>query len=978
MLHLWPLCHDGTGWRVLLWDVRLMKKALFLMFLVMMVMQIVSATDYTGDSITAYWSMENTLEDGENAWDLTGVGSPAYTTGKIGSALDCDADKYAKQTGGMPLNVSAYTIEFWFGITGWESGYASPVSRWNSNANPIFFYWNDAASDTWSLYFGNGAGHNFETEVMAYNTNWHHYVITRSSAPSNKLYIDGVEVITNTNAQTVTDNPSLDFRLCQLQGDAIKTNGVIDEVYIYNGKVFNTSEVAAAYNSSNGLARASRLTRYPAAPSEPPSLTLSTSLASNINSTANPYRFNITGVAVNTTDLFNCTMRLNGTVNQTLLNVPLNYTYQNFTLTYGSEEVGKDVNITCQNHQVTGNVVRTNVFLDSVYPRNTLTPYVNNTQLFRGTDIYASFTVTCSDPNLFSCNSTLHRVNTTGGFNETLNSTTVTNISTTTYNITTIRALSTMPNGRYAIVVTSSDSHTAVHIPDYQWEKYQVTVNSKVYKGIRFNNNVLNLSTDQASVVDDFALIKRDDRYIFAFNFAPSAIGQDFTMYLGSRLNMVYLPNSGYTGHFVVGRHWVDFESDDVDNVRIDYLPAYGVYRVRFVPQRELVVFNSIGDLNIQQDIYYLNVTENTFGFRMFIFDEDTPTTALTGTAEVEFDYYAGNSPNATEYNAAFSGSNTYNFNITTNASTIRGDLYIVYKTDNGFTHRYIVSNTTFNTTAAQNFTIYNFNTTTGISDLKITTRYNSNYKYYPEVIAKLQRRYTSENVWRTVQMDESGDFGQLFFNIKEESVDYRLIFTDKNNNILKTTNSLKFVCTSGVCDLTILLDPYSATAAATGITYSYTYDPTTKVVSMSWQDASAGTNTVAIKARQDTVTGALYPCNQTQTGASGTMSCNLTGRQGVIEFTITANGDLEKTTLLEIQPAKLGSVIGNNEGAVWAVIIIVICLMFGLFSPVGAIISMMIGLIAIYLLGIFTPITITFLIIVTAIGIVIGIKVRS
>jgi len=174
------------------------------------------------------------------------------------------------------------------------------------------------------------------------------------------------------------------------------------------------------------------------------------------------------------------------------------------------------------------------------------------------------------------------------------------------------------------------------------------------------------------------------------------------------------------------------------------------------------------------------------------------------------------------------------------------------------------------------------------------------------------------------------------------------------------------------------LLNPYSATSGTSGLGITYSYSNDTSIVTVDWTDTLAGTNTVEFQARQNTITGLNYLCDETQTGAAGTMTCDLSGRSGIVEIHITGNGDIIFNDLLDLTTGKLGSIIGDSEGAIWAAIIMVTCVMFGLFSPVGAIIAMFIGLITIYMLGIFTPITITFVIIAGIIGIVIGFKVRN
>ena len=378
-------------------------------------------------------------------------------------------------------------------------------------------------------------------------------------------------------------------------------------------------------------------------------------------------------------------------------------------------------------------------------------------------------------------------------------------------------------------------------------------------------------------------------------------------------------------------------------------------------------------------DIVATNCTEGNVTLTFNIRDEDSPTTPLIADAEVDLNYWIGDASfYVRNFTLDYSGNSTYSICLSNNVTEIQADLYIKYTTDNGFTHRYILANNTLSVADVQTINIYNFNTTTDISDLRITTRQNSNYNYYPNVIAKLQRRYTAEGVWRTVQMDKSGDFGLVFFNIKEEIVDYRLIFTDMSNNILRTTETIKFSCTSAICDLTMLLNPYSATSGTSGLGITYSYSNDTSIVTVDWTDTLAGTNTVEFQARQNTITGLNYLCDETQTGAAGTMTCDLSGRSGIVEIHITGNGDIIFNDLLDLTTGKLGSIIGDSEGAIWAAIIMVTCVMFGLFSPVGAIIAMFIGLITIYMLGIFTPITITFVIIAGIIGIVIGFKVRN
>ena len=80
----------------------------------------------------------------------------------------------------------------------------------------------------------------------------------------------------------------------------------------------------------------------------------------------------------------------------------------------------------------------------------------------------------------------------------------------------------------------------------------------------------------------------------------------------------------------------------------------------------------------------------------------------------------------------------------------------------------------------------------------------------------------------------------------------------------------------------------------------------------------------------------------------------------------------------LVLDTALLGDLIGAYEGGIWAVGIVLTLTMIGIFSPAGAIIGMMVGLISLFALGLFTPLTIGFVVIVGALGIYIATKVRK
>lgn len=358
------------------------------------------------------------------------------------------------------------------------------------------------------------------------------------------------------------------------------------------------------------------------------------------------------------------------------------------------------------------------------------------------------------------------------------------------------------------------------------------------------------------------------------------------------------------------------------------------------------------------------------------IFEENTPDTALNGTVQIDGTYWGDNTNNRT-LNLSYA-SVPATLCMSPNSTTLYGDLYIKYEVPTGFTHRWFIVNGTF-TNESVTVDMGNYNDTTGISDLKITVRRVDNFKFFPEIIGKLQRRYPSEGVWRTVQMDQSGDYGLLFFNIREEDTDYRLIFMDRQNHILKTTASVKFVCSAGVCEITQQLNPYSDSAASITPVITHTFDNSTKLLTVAWTVTSGDSVTLTSRVSKETLTGTSEICSSSASGSSGTIVCNTTGYDGELLVVVSQGETPDYSAFQDVPATKLSDLIETAESAFWAFGILVTIIMFGaILGPAGVAISTVLGVIVIFLLGIFGPVTLSFVAVAAVLGMVVAIKVRT
>lgn len=236
-------------------------------------------------------------------------------------------------------------------------------------------------------------------------------------------------------------------------------------------------------------------------------------------------------------------------------------------------------------------------------------------------------------------------------------------------------------------------------------------------------------------------------------------------------------------------------------------------------------------------------------------------------------------------------GKSNYTLCLFTN-KTLYSNVYIKQTNPTGFTHRYYFVNHTFND-KVQNVTLYNFNDTTGMSDFYGVVRHASDYSIYKNIVVTLQRFYTGTGIWRNVQMDESDDFGTIFFNIMEQTVDYRLIFMDRyTKQILKTTDNLKFVCDAGVCTFDIPISNASIGSTSANIVADIDYDATTKLVNVSWLDTSGATQSINVKVVKRFFHMTSTVCDRTQVGNGGWLNCSVAGEEGDVSVIVTSTYD--------------------------------------------------------------------------------------
>jgi hypothetical protein len=185
---------------------------------------------------------------GSIAYDQSGFGNDgtiegaSWVDGKYGKALSFDGESnYVNVGNDATLNISTvFTVAFWILHSGGTSGIYS-TSGMNTRAGVLNIY----VSNTVIAAHIHGVPAIVISTTGDFLSAWKHIAITRSNLDVWKIFVDGAEVasVTDAAAVSVTDANNIgrnNYGYC---------NGTIDEMRIYN-RALTAEEIGWLYNNS--------------------------------------------------------------------------------------------------------------------------------------------------------------------------------------------------------------------------------------------------------------------------------------------------------------------------------------------------------------------------------------------------------------------------------------------------------------------------------------------------------------------------------------------------------------------------------------------------------------------------------------------------------------------------------------------------------------------------------------------------------
>jgi len=400
------------------------------------------------------------------------------------------------------------------------------------------------------------------------------------------------------------------------------------------------------------------------------------------------------------------------------------------------------------------------------------------------------------------------------------------------------------------------------------------------------------------------------------------------------------------------------------------------------------MIFHSsnIGILNINLTnatySYGIDNCSNSFGIPsnytaldFSIFHEDTLAALTINSSDGYFEYL--------NLNFTVNVDNVNNFKVCVYPSygNITIDAFIKYDHSQGFNERYYLDNTVLSGTTKQVY-MYNFDYTTGISELNTIIK-DQIYAPKQNVIVKLQRWYSSDGVWRTIQVDKTDEFGKAVFYVIQKEEDYKFIFEEEGVEIDRS-ESVKFVCeTATECEQTFVLYDVDDDDKFVGMDGSITYDETAGLYMLTWSDPDSTSSAVRFLVEKQASNGIVTICDTEVVSSSGTIVCNVSSYEGVITARAFRSASPFSNWLADIQHIQLDALfdtVGNAEGMTLSTIFMIGIIGFGAStgSGVAVVFGGIFGLIVLFIMELNSIMSISFVIGGLAIGLIVAFMVKK
>jgi len=246
--------------------------------------------------------------------------------------------------------------------------------------------------------------------------------------------------------------------------------------------------------------------------------------------------------------------------------------------------------------------------------------------------------------------------------------------------------------------------------------------------------------------------------------------------------------------------------------------------------------------------------------------------------------------------------------NVDLDSSRFSVDGVIEYSASGKFVEFYNIRNYLLtNTTANQNITLYNLNSSRG-QEFKITYK-DSNFNLVPGALIQIQRKYVDEGVFKTVEIPIIGSAGYTIAHLVRNDIIYNLVIIEGGeviatfNNIVADCQNPTFTeCSININSFSTGIEPedFSQDGEFSAV---LSYDKDTRIVSTTYAIVSGIPTTTTLNVTLFDNLGNTSVCSDTLFSAGGTLSCTVPTSFGnsSILIKLTSGGEVKRTAIVRL-----------------------------------------------------------------------------
>ena len=372
-------------------------------------------------------------------------------------------------------------------------------------------------------------------------------------------------------------------------------------------------------------------------------------------------------------------------------------------------------------------------------------------------------------------------------------------------------------------------------------------------------------------------------------------------------------------------------------------------------------IYTGTGSYDYNTTTYEQNVSEillevggtNPAALNFTAYNEENISRILNYDFYGTFDYWLGDGSIAKEFSVSNASINETVIRISPN-ETYYVDAQIQYEKEDYIKRTYYMNNHSIdNSTENINLLLLLEDSSTSFI-IKVIDEVQMPVE---NVYVNIQRFYAGEDSFRTVEMGLTDSSGKTVGHLEEETEDYRFIIT-QDGETLYTSEARKIYCEDTPCSITLQIGESETTEwedygeVDDDFEWDLDYDESSNTWTYTYVDESGDASQGRLLVYLSEGDGKTTICNTTSPNPSATITCDTTGYNGTIfaEAFVTRGTEILVYVKSVIVRA-IKDIIGN-EGLIFAMFILLMLGLIGLWNPAVGIILVAAGFIFINFIG--------------------------